>query len=148
MLCLDCPNRSSCKYPCRKLREHLRSLEAGQRERPMKNIELEAILGSDGPTLSDMAPDYLPARKILDGSVSRLPPKLFAPLALHYLEGHSVSETARTLGLNKATVKRRNKAAIRLLRARGRLALPAAGPPAADEKTGGLWPRRGTMFEG
>jgi RNA polymerase sigma factor (sigma-70 family) len=54
-------------------------------------------------------------RPVLDAEINRLPEKYRAPLVLYYLEGKTVQETARQLGVPLST------AATRLVRARERL---------------------------
>lgn len=76
-----------------------------------------ATLTSLDPAAAGDFRDPIHARAALDGAFEQLTVEQRALLTLHYGLGHSISETARTLGLPEGTCKSRLHAALVALRA-------------------------------
>jgi RNA polymerase sigma factor (sigma-70 family) len=53
---------------------------------------------------------------VLRAALRALPPRVRAAKALHYLEGYSVAETARVLGVSENTIKTQLRTCLARLR--------------------------------
>ena len=112
------------------------------RRRPVRLIgDAQAVIGGEPvePAAPEPAaePEETPLRAEVRAAFDGLPPAYRDALSMHYLEGHSASSMARTLGLTL------NNAKVRLFRARNRLRrdlkargvdAPVAGAPAAGAR--------------
>lgn len=80
-----------------------------------RRVATGTIDGADPAAPGDFR-ESVHARAALDGAFEQLTTEQRALLALHYALGHSISETARTLGLREGTCKSRLHAALVALR--------------------------------
>lgn len=80
-----------------------------------RRVPTITLAGIDPAAAGDFR-DPVHARDALDGAFEQLTVEQRALLTLHYGLGHSISETARTLGLREGTCKSRLHAALVALR--------------------------------
>jgi len=98
------------------------------RARAARRRAAEAVVAGPEPVARPVEPDDV--REVIDEELSRLPPRLLAPVVLCAIEGRPYRAAARDLGIPEGTLSNRLAAARRTLA--GRLArrgvtLPAAG---------------------
>ncbi len=80
-----------------------------------RRVVTATLTGIDPAAAGDFR-DPIHARAALDGAFEQLTVEQRALLTLHYGLGHSISETARSLGLREGTCKSRLHAALVALR--------------------------------
>ena len=97
------------------LRAWLLAIEARESVRRVRAMRRFLTFGHDLPELAGVDPRHDQSIALRDGLMA-LSRRVRAAIALHYLEGYSVRETAEALGVSENTIKSQLKTGLARLR--------------------------------
>lgn len=116
MFCRSCPQRQQCTRICEGLEKHLGSVEGYQKEIPVDPAVIDPLYEKIGLSMRDVLPDVPWLWPAICRHFSKAPNRLVLTFLLHYYEGMTVGEVARTLSVHRTTVNRRLHRAMEILR--------------------------------